>query len=254
MCGGGGGGLLPLSLRRCPCCVQDPRILGDGPADDGDGWRVAGSELFDRHPVADGNGATSAGSALALSFYEAAACGALATSGTSSTSLSGAHHRSGSLREGLSGRSGTDDGASTSQWPSWQLGAGGLPSASAFDEAQPNLAAYCDKLGALLRVGVRARYKNVIVEVLFVGRTHFASGVWAGVQVLMAAPKHESKNRPGAVPIVDYNSMSNKEQNDAKQTAKLVGKHDGKLNAMRYFRCPPRTGIFVRPMQLVRLY
>jgi hypothetical protein len=76
----------------------------------------------------------------------------------------------------------------------------------------------------------------------------------ACVQVLMAAPKHESKNRPGAVPIVDYNSMSNKEQNDAKQTAKLVGKHDGKLNAMRYFRCPPRTGIFVRPMQLVRLY
>ncbi|KAG5182613.1 CAP Gly-rich domain-containing protein, partial [Tribonema minus] len=48
--------------------------------------------------------------------------------------------------------------------------------------------------------------------VKFVGSTQFASGTWVGVQL-------DSTH----------------------------GKNDGTVNGVYYFKCPPNTGIFVRP-------
>jgi hypothetical protein len=39
-------------------------------------------------------------------------------------------------------------------------------------------------------------------------------------------------------------------QNEVLNNVKLVGKHDGKIEGVRYFRCPDRTGLFVRPSKL----
>ena len=36
----------------------------------------------------------------------------------------------------------------------------------------------------------------------------------------------------------------------ALNNVKLVGKHDGKIEGIRYFRCPDREGLFVRPSNL----
>jgi hypothetical protein len=64
------------------------------------------------------------------------------------------------------------------------------------EEAQPNTGAFCDSVGSLLRIGSRARFKQVIVEVKFLGRTHFAGGLWAGVQVLWAVPPQDGRLLP----------------------------------------------------------
>ena len=83
----------------------------------------------------------------------------------------------------------------------------------------------------------------MVVEVCFVGRVHFAHGVWAGVRVL-------SVRKPKAPRGKGLPASDGTEQ--LKPTG--FGRNDGKLSGVRYFRCPPSTGLFVRPAALRRLH
>jgi Ca2+-binding EF-hand superfamily protein len=94
-------------------------------------------------------------------------------------------------------------------------------------------------------------------EILFVGRVHFARGIWAGVQVVAlrkkraefgAVEEESMAPRPEGARGV---AMTAEEKEKAElNNARLAGKHDGKIEGVRYFRCPDRTGLFVRPSNL----
>ena len=86
------------------------------------------------------------------------------------------------------------------------------------------------------------------------GRVHFAHGIWAGVQVMALRTKQGEFDAPIAGSDVLNASRSiasaADKQKEALNNARLVGKHDGKIEGIRYFRCPDRTGLFVRPSKL----
>ena len=84
---------------------------------------------------------------------------------------------------------------------------------------------------------------------LFVGRVHFAHGIWAGVQVISLRRKQDEFGALTAGPDASTPAAEDK-QNKALNNVKLVGKHDGKIEGIRYFRCPDREGLFVRPSKL----
>ena len=109
-------------------------------------------------------------------------------------------------------------------------------------QAQPNLGLLCDREGSIVKLGRKARYRNAVVQVQFLGRTHFGAGVWAGVQVIGA-------RRPR-----DGHELTEEERRHSQQIVKLLGKHDGKYEGVRYFTASPRSALFVRPRALTIIY
>ena len=112
-------------------------------------------------------------------------------------------------------------------------------------EPVPSYGEACDRDGLSLQVGDHANWTSkkgvpVLVEVLFVGRVHFASGVLAGIGVL-GFQQGFALGGPDAAPQTAQEKANN---------ARMVGKHDGKHEGVRYFRCPDRCGLFVRPASL----
>ena len=66
---------------------------------------------------------------------------------------------------------------------------------------------------------VHLLYKNSDGRVAYVGPTHFAPGIWLGVELTMQ-----------------------------------VGKNDGSVGDKRYFKCRQEYGVFVRPESVVRCW
>jgi len=67
------------------------------------------------------------------------------------------------------------------------------------------------------QVGERVQISSKMATVRFVGSTHFSSGDWVGL-----------------------------EMDD------LVGRNDGSVHGVKYFKCPSNHGVFVRPNMVMR--
>lgn len=89
--------------------------------------------------------------------------------------------------------------------------------ASAEQQAEQDAGAAAVGVGATVSVTLQGIPHAAEGQVRFIGATCFARGVWVGVQ--LTTPQ---------------------------------GKHDGAISGVRYFSCPPRHGVFVKP-QLVQV-
>ena len=82
-------------------------------------------------------------------------------------------------------------------------------------------------------VVVKTRKGFQFGNIKFIGQTEFAPGVWVGIA--LERPAGEFLLRFGCYPIIS-----------------ILGKHDGTVEGVRYFKCEDKHGLFVRQNKITK--
>ncbi|CAD7968052.1 unnamed protein product, partial [Amoebophrya sp. A120] len=78
------------------------------------------------------------------------------------------------------------------------------------------------------------------------GLTSFAPGIWLGIELLNSCAEGKRTSKTSS-----SSSLKTPQQLGSSNRQTTLGKHDGCVNSIRYFQCPPNCGLFVRESKIL---